>query len=119
MKKYDLMFCSLGNGLTVCNRASAKNGDYDPVAHISPAGNINWYKHPHKIPGSDLLRIEHHANAMESTFAAWFNELPPTKQYDYLLDRAPSTIMIECFGMKSEPLPHKIEFLRSKLWATL
>ena len=32
--KEDLMFCHLGNGVTVCDRQRRKYGDYMKVAHI-------------------------------------------------------------------------------------
>lgn len=112
MKKYDLMFCSLGNGLTVCNRSSVENGDYKNVAHISPAGNITWYEKPGQIPGADLLRIEHNAHTMEANFSAWLDGMPEIRQYDYLLDRAPAAVLLECLNMEGAALSEKIAFLK-------
>ena len=38
----DLMFCCLGNGVTVCDRArKGSGGDYLIVAHIQPYGGIS------------------------------------------------------------------------------
>ena len=47
---YDLMFGRLGNGTTVCNRASEENGDYPTIAHIDDCGAIHWYVAPEKLP---------------------------------------------------------------------
>ena len=44
MKKYDLMYCSLGNGLTVCNRAVEEHGDYKKVAHIARDRQVTFYE---------------------------------------------------------------------------
>ena len=43
MKKFELFICSLGNGLTVCNKAVMENGDYKHIAYISNCGKIKWY----------------------------------------------------------------------------
>lgn len=41
--KRDLMFCSLGNGLTVCDRLHEKHGDYEQVAHIGHNRQVTYY----------------------------------------------------------------------------
>ena len=39
--EYDLMFCCLGNGTSVCNRAKEEYGDYQNIAHgISLSASI-------------------------------------------------------------------------------
>lgn len=43
MKKFDLMAGSLGNGITVFNRAVEVSGDYQKVAHIDSKRRITWY----------------------------------------------------------------------------
>lgn len=68
MKNFELFMCCLGNGLTVCNKAVEEHGDYKQIAHISPAGNIKWYVPCGYVPGPDLLRIEHTADAMYHNF---------------------------------------------------
>ena len=117
--RFDIMFCSLGNGLTVCNRAATEHGDYKNIAHISRAGNIAWFIPVNKIPGDALLQIEHHAHAMESNFKAEFNALPVLKQYEFLLDRAPAPVLLECLGMKEATINEKIAFLWRSLAAVL
>ena len=64
MKNFELFMGCLGNGVTVCNKAVMEHGDYKQIAHISNAGNIKFYVPASTIPGPDLLRIEHTANAM-------------------------------------------------------
>lgn len=68
MKDFELFICSLGNGLTVCNKAVIEHGDYKYIAHIANCGKITWYVEPSKIPGDALLRIEHKADAMRVNF---------------------------------------------------
>lgn len=41
--KEDLMFCSLGNGVTVCDKKRKEHGDYMSVAHISYDRQIQYY----------------------------------------------------------------------------
>ena len=41
--KYDIGFGSLGNGLSVYNRAKEEHGDYQKVAHINRWRGITWY----------------------------------------------------------------------------
>jgi len=43
IKVRDLMFGSLGNGISVCDRNHEVGGDYEKVAHISPARKITFY----------------------------------------------------------------------------
>ena len=68
MANFELFMCCLGNGLTVCNKAVMEHNDYKQIAHISPAGNIKWYVPVGYVPGPDLLRIEHTADAMYHNF---------------------------------------------------
>lgn len=68
MKRFELFMGCLGNGLTVCNKAVMEHGDYKQIAHVSPAGNIKWYIPVSSVPGPDLLRIEHTADAMYHNF---------------------------------------------------
>jgi hypothetical protein len=41
--KEDLMFCSLGNGVTICDRNREEHSDYKRVAHIGYSRNITYY----------------------------------------------------------------------------
>lgn len=41
--KEDLMFCSMGNGITVCDRNREKHCDYKTVAHIGYNRDITYY----------------------------------------------------------------------------
>lgn len=42
-RKFDLGAGSLGNGITIWNRAKEVRGDYETIAHISGKGNVSWY----------------------------------------------------------------------------
>lgn len=41
--KEDLMFCSMGNGISVCDRNREEHGDYKTVAHIGYNRQVNYY----------------------------------------------------------------------------
>lgn len=41
--KEDLMFCSLGNGITICDRNREEHADYKTVAHIGYNRDITYY----------------------------------------------------------------------------
>lgn len=41
-KDFDLMFASLGNGITVFDRNREENGDYKIVAHINSSRQITY-----------------------------------------------------------------------------
>ena len=40
----NLMFCSLGNGVSVCDTLHEENGDYVNVAHINRHRRVTFYK---------------------------------------------------------------------------
>ncbi len=62
IKGYDLMFASLGNGLTVVNRAREVKGDYEKLAHISEQGKITIYKN--NLPAEVKDKIQDEAAQM-------------------------------------------------------
>ena len=109
---YDLMFCCLGNGTTVCNRARTIGGDYERIAHISDAGNIRWSVKPSSIPGSCLIRIEHIANVAYEKFIHQFSALSDFEQYKFLLDRALHAEFMGVIQMADAALEEKINYLR-------
>lgn len=37
------MFCSMGNGISVCDRLHEKNGDYVSVAHIDANRKVTFH----------------------------------------------------------------------------
>jgi hypothetical protein len=39
----NLMFCGLGNGITVADKTREKNGDYITVAHIDVYRKVSYY----------------------------------------------------------------------------
>ena len=54
MKKYDIGYGHLGNGLTVWNRAEEEHGDYKTIAHISANRTVTFYG---KLPEDILNKI--------------------------------------------------------------
>ena len=64
IKVRDLMFGSLGNGISVCDRNHEVGGDYEKVAHISAARKITPYV---ELSESDKKRIEDFASTAKPT----------------------------------------------------
>lgn len=57
-RKEDLMFCHLGNGISVCDKLRKEYGDYMKVAHISYEREITYYN---SISDESRKRIEQFA----------------------------------------------------------
>lgn len=121
MKNFELFMGELGNGLTVCNKAVMEHGDYKQIAHISPAGNIKWYIPVSSVPGPDLLRIEHTADAMYHNFkSALERELAADDErmiwrtYWRMMDALPYDAMRKFVEeTKTAAMPDKIEKLKA------
>ena len=115
MKKFELFICSLGNGLTICNKAVMENGDYKHIAHIANCGKITWYVEPSKIPGDALLRIEHDADAMHANFEKWLDSMPKSMQYEKLVDMVPLNIFLYVSNLGGG-IERKIEYLKNVIY---
>ena len=115
MKNFELFICSLGNGLTVCNKAVMEHGDYKHIAHIANCGKITWYVEPSKIPGDALLRIEHDADAMHANFEKWLDSMPKLIQYEKLVDMVPIDIFLYVSNL-GEKKKKKIEYLKNVIY---
>jgi hypothetical protein len=63
-KKYDIGMGSLGNGITVYNRAEEVRGDYKKIAHISDEGDITYYDK--NLPSNIKKQIEDRAKSMKT-----------------------------------------------------
>lgn len=121
MENFELFMGCLGNGLTVCNKAVMEHGDYKQIAHISPAGNIKWYFPVSSVPGPDLLRIEHTADAMYHNFkSALERELAADDErmiwrtYWRMMDALPYDAMRKFVEeTKTAAMPEKIEKLKA------
>lgn len=121
MANFELFMGCLGNGLTVCNKAVEEHGDYKQIAHISPTGNIKWYIPVESVPGPDLLRIEHTADAMYHNFKtalerelAADNERMIWRTYWRMMDALPYDAMRKFVEeTKSAAMPDKIEKLKA------
>lgn len=70
-----------------------------------------------KIPGGDLLRIEHHADVQYHKFNNWLDSLPERKQYGYLLDRVTHEDFMRVIHMNNNIID-KIAYLKSKFYQT-
>jgi len=117
MANFELFMGCLGNGLTVCNKAVMEHNDYKQIAHISPAGNIKWYVPVGYVPGPDLLRIEHTADAMYHNFkSALERDLAADKSRTYfrMLDELSYSQYKEFTkSTKDDPEETKIEKLKA------
>ena len=116
MKKFELFICSLGNGLTICNKAVMEHGDYKHIAHIAECGKITWYVNPSTyVPGDALLRIEHDADAMHVNFEKWLGSMPTTMQYEKLVDMVPLNIFLYVSNLGGG-IERKIEYLKNVIY---
>lgn len=112
MKKFKLFMGYWGNGLTVCNKAIEKNGDYITIAHIADCGKITWYVNPASyVPGAELLKIEHEADTMRANWEKWLASMPEMERYSKLLDRAPHAAFMHVCGNKKINISEKIAYL--------
>ena len=84
MKNVDLMFCSLGNGVTVCDRFRQTCGDYWTVAHIDPCGAIRLYDE--MLPDDAVKKINDFANRQARIFKNEFIRLDRAAALDMLND---------------------------------
>ena len=79
MKKYDIGYGHLGNGLTVWNRAEERSGDYVKIAHISPERHIVFYE---SLPLEIVERIREIARTDDGNISATQSQkifsTPPT-----------------------------------------
>ena len=92
MKKFDLFIGFFGNGATVYNKTVVEHGDYKKVAHIAECGKITWYAEPGTVPGKDLLRIEHTADAMCANLEHFLNLMPLMQRYEKLANMIPENV---------------------------
>lgn len=72
-RERDLMFCCLGNGVTVCDRSRMRHGDYETVAHIDPCGAYKLYSE--ELPEAAVKQINAHALRMVKDFKRAFTLL--------------------------------------------
>ena len=115
MAYFELFMGCLGNGLTVCNKAVEEHGDYQQIAHISPAGNIKWYIPVSSVPVPALLRIEHTADAMYHNFKSDLErDLAADRDRTYfrMLEELPARVFREFSETRHESDDQEIEALK-------
>lgn len=98
MRKYDLMYGRLGNGVTVYDRA---HKDYPTIAHISEGGNVKYYE---DVPQDVKADIDRHAASIKEKFQADFCNLPRLRQYEIILDNCSITKSLEYHGKEFEEI---------------
>lgn len=88
---FALFIYSADNGKTVCNKAVSEHGDYQKIAHISPAGNVRFYDNI-SISTFGLREIYKTARKMKKSFIKNFEHLPTNRQYEEILDNIPHNV---------------------------
>ena len=83
MKTCDLMFGSLGNGLTVFDRAQRQSGDYKTVAHIDPCGVYKLYC---VLPADAVSQIKQMARSEGERFAVYWQNVTPARRHHELIE---------------------------------
>ena len=111
LKKFELFFCCLGNGITVYNKAVTEHGDYKTIAHISEGGNIKLYVIESYIPAIEMEKIKVMAKSQKEKFQKRFESLPDMKQYEIILDNVPCTKFLE-YVQDKKPLAEKLPEMR-------
>lgn len=96
-------------GVVYCDTDRHENGDYKKIAFIHDSGLLQWYEKPEKIPGADLLRIEHAASTRAANYRAQWEKLPALERYaaiyDYILTFSGSALRREYSAIKALPRP--------------
>ena len=109
--KFELFAGCLGNGITICNKATMKNGDYKQVAHISEGGNIRLSVNESYIPTKAMEKIKKLAENQKRGFQKRFESLPDIKQYEIILENVSYTKLLEYVHDK-KPLSEKLPKMR-------
>ena len=82
MKTFDLMFCCLGNGITVCDRRQEESGDYKTVAHIAEWGGLRIRDKRLRNDLEAFARLQAQAASKADKERARFFRLPYAAQYE-------------------------------------
>ena len=61
----NLLFGSLGNGITVFDKTVQDNGDFKKIAHISKSGEVKYYVSLYNLPWSYINSIEYMAEVQK------------------------------------------------------
>lgn len=103
-----LIFKELENGLAVYMRKNE-------IAHIAESGKITWYVRPDSIPGNELLRVEHYANAMKEHWNQKLDTMTEQERYTYLLRKVPRIASNNAVNMQCST-EQKIMYLKNVLY---
>lgn len=118
MKKFDIMFGCLGNGITVFNRAVTINHDYPTIAHISNGGRITYYISKSSIPAEIIERIEKQARDHKADQTYLFERLPGQTQWFKILDGLKTEDLIRALN-DSRPISEKLPEYREIFYNTI
>lgn len=114
MKNFKLWMGCLGNGITVCNSAVERNGEYKHIAHISDNGKIKLYVSKSYIPVEDMRRIERTATDRRKTFLTEWNKQPDIRKYEKLLDMCGHSDFMKIAHNKKMTLTEKVKRLEEQ-----
>lgn len=110
-ENFELWFGCFGNGITVCNKAVEKNGEYETIAHISDGGNIRLYVAESYIPAEAMENIRAMAKRNAAEFQKRFERLPESEQYGKIIDRVQHQKFMEYIKDK-RPMTEKLPEMR-------
>ena len=114
MEKFKLWMGHLGNGITVCNSAVERNGEYKHIAHIGNSGKITMYVSESYIPAEDMQRIERTAAEQRKIFLTEWNKQPDIRKYEKLLDMLYLSHLTEIIDNRELSLAEKVKQLEAK-----
>lgn len=114
MEKFKLWMGHLGNGITVCNSAVERNGEYKHIAHIGNSGKITMYVSESYIPVEDMQRIERTAAEQRKIFLTEWNKQPDIRKYEKLLNMCSHSDFMEITDNKELSLAEKVKRLEEK-----
>ena len=114
MKNFKLWMGHLGNGITVCNSAVERNGEYKYIAHIGNSGKIALYVPKSYIPVEDMQRIEQAAAEQRKTFLTEWNKQSDIRKYEKLLDMLYLADLTEIANNRELSLAEKVKRLEEK-----
>ena len=73
----NLLFGSLGNGITVFDKTVQDNGDLKKIANISKSGEVKYYVSLYNLPWSYINSIEYMAEMQKEKLTKSYKGLSP------------------------------------------
>jgi len=118
IEPFELFIGYLGNGATVCNKASIFDDDYQIISHISEAGIIKWFVPSNTIPAKALeaiekTAIEHREKTIKRLDSVMKSNYGYTKILEEIFKYSPwDETNALCDSIKSQPKECKNELIK-------